>query len=112
MANQASYVEYRPLGVIGIIGPWNYPVFTPMGSISYALAAAGLVSSPLDSTSFMSWGEAGPGKWITVYANAGHAFMVIAGLRFDTSGEGQSGPRWRPEPRWLRGFHRRHPAGL
>ena len=58
------------------------------------------------------WGMKGEGKWITIYANAGHAFMIIAGLRFDTSGEGQSGPRWRAEPRWLRGFQRRHPAAL
>src|SRR5690606_9679767 len=49
------------------------------GSISYALAAAGLLSAPLDSTGFMSWGEPGPGRWITVYANAGHAYMVVAG---------------------------------
>ena len=54
------------------------------GSVSYALAAAGLLSSPLDSTGFESWGAPGPGQWITVYANAGHAFMVVAGWRFDT----------------------------
>jgi len=82
------------------------------GSVSYVLHAAGLLSFPEVSGALAHWGVPGSGRWITVYANAGHAFMVIAGLRFDTSGEGASGPRWRAEPRWLRGFHRRHPAGL
>jgi cell wall-associated NlpC family hydrolase len=82
------------------------------GSVSYVLHAAGLLDSPEVSGALAHWGAKGEGRWITVYANAGHAFMVIAGLRFDTSGEGQSGPRWRAESRWLRGFHRRHPAGL
>jgi cell wall-associated NlpC family hydrolase len=82
------------------------------GSVSYVLHAAGLLSFPEVSGALAHWGVKGDGKWITVYANAGHAFMIIAGLRFDTSGAGQSGPRWRAEPRWLRGFHRRHPAGL
>jgi cell wall-associated NlpC family hydrolase len=82
------------------------------GSVSYALAAAGLVSSPLDSTSFMSWGEAGPGKWITVYANAGHAFMTIAGWRFDTSARSSGGTRWTRQMRPTGGFVARHPPGL
>ncbi len=72
------------------------------GSVSYALAAAGLLSSPLDSTGFESWGEPGPGQWITVYANAGHAFMVVAGWRFDTVAPPPAGPggrrRWRTRP--------------
>ncbi|HEX4760578.1 MAG TPA: hypothetical protein VH256_07255 [Thermoleophilaceae bacterium] len=82
------------------------------GSVSYVLHAAGLLDSPLVSGALASWGEKGAGRWISVYANRGHAFIVIAGLRFDTSGSGQSGPRWRGESRWLRGFHVRHPAGL
>jgi cell wall-associated NlpC family hydrolase len=82
------------------------------GSVSYVLHAAGLLGFPEISGALAHWGLPGSGRWITVYANAGHAFMIIAGLRFDTSGEGASGPRWRAEPRWLRGFHRRHPAGL
>jgi hypothetical protein len=80
--------------------------------VSYVLHAAGLLDSPLVSGALASWGEKGAGRWISVYANRGHAFIVIAGLRFDTSGSGQSGPRWRGESRWLRGFHVRHPAGL
>jgi cell wall-associated NlpC family hydrolase len=82
------------------------------GSISYALAAAGLLSSPLDSTGFESWAEPGAGKWITVYANAGHAFMVVAGWRFDTSALSGGGTRWTRALRDTSGFVARHPAGL
>ena len=60
----------------------------------------------------MTYGERGRGGWITVYANAGHAYMEIAGLRFDTSGRGEEGPRWRLEPRSGRGYVKRHPAEL
>ncbi len=81
------------------------------GSISYALAAAGLVTSPMASGPFMNWGEAGPGKWITVYANAGHAFMVVAGWRFDTSAL-RGGTRWTRTMRPTGGFVARHPPGL
>jgi len=82
------------------------------GSISYALAAAGLVSSPMASTGFMSWGEPGPGKWITVYANAGHAYMVVGGWRFDTSALSSGGTRWTRAQRSSAGFVARHPPGL
>lgn len=82
------------------------------GSISYALAAAGLVSSPMASTGFMSWGEPGPGKWITVYANAGHAYMVVGDWRFDTSALSSGGTRWTRTQRSSAGFVARHPPGL
>ncbi len=82
------------------------------GSVSYALAAAGLVSSPMASGPFMSWGDAGPGKWITVYANAGHAYMVVAGWRFDTSALRGGGTRWSRQMRPSGGFVARHPPGL
>jgi cell wall-associated NlpC family hydrolase len=81
------------------------------GSVSYALAAAGLVSSPMTSGALMSWGESGPGKWITVYANGGHTFMIVAGWRFDTSNLG-SGTRWTRAMRSTAGFVARHPPGL
>ena len=81
------------------------------GSISYALAAAGLVSAPMASGPFMSWGEPGPGRWITVYANPGHAFMVVGGWRFDTSALG-GGTRWTRSMRPTGGFVARHPPGL
>ena len=86
------------------------------GTISVALNGADTLDSPLDSSSFMRWGEAGKGAWITVYTNPGHAFVVIAGLRLDTSAandpSGRKGPRWRPALRSTSGFRARHPAGL
>jgi hypothetical protein len=82
------------------------------GTVSFALHAARLLRSPLDSSSFMRWGERGRGRWITVYTNPSHAWAIIAGLRLDTSGPGESGPRWRTETRSGRGFRARHPAGF
>jgi hypothetical protein len=82
------------------------------GAVSYLLHGGGLLRSPLDSGSMMKWGLAGQGSWITVYANPGHAYMTIAGLRLDTSGTGGRGPRWLTEQRDPAGFTARHPAGL
>ena len=86
------------------------------GTVSFALNRAGLLKTPLDSTSFMRWGRRGEGEWITVHTNPGHAYTVIAGLRLDTSAAGDpggdKGPRWRPTLRSPGGFTARHPAGL
>lgn len=82
------------------------------GTVSFVLHAAGLLPSPLVSGALAHYGQPGPGRWITIYANRTHTFMYIAGLRLDTSGFGASGPRWRPEPRSAAGFKARHPAGL
>jgi hypothetical protein len=84
------------------------------GSVSYVLHHAGLLDSPLPSSGFRKYGKKGEGEWITVYAKKGHAFLVIAGLRFDTGGNGSRdvGPRWRKTDRSLKGFQPRHPAGL
>ena len=87
------------------------------GAVSYALHGGHLLGAPMDSTELESWGEPGPGQWITVYANADHAFVVIAGLRLDTSaaadpGGDQNGPRWRPAIRDTADFVIRHPSGL
>jgi len=80
------------------------------GAVSYALHGGGFLDSPLDSTGLTTWGEPGPGRWITVYGNAGHAWMTIAGLAFDTSGG--AGPRWHPSPIYTAsGFILRHPPG-
>jgi len=80
------------------------------GAVSFALHGGGFLESPLDSTGLETWGEPGPGRWITVYANAEHAWMIIAGLAFDTSGG--AGPRWHPSPvNSPEGFIARHPAG-
>jgi hypothetical protein len=86
------------------------------GTVSYALLAAKLIKSPLDSSSFMRWGAKGPGTWFTIYTNPSHAFVVIAGLRLDTSAAGDpsgaKGPRWRPVLRSTKGFTARHPIGF
>lgn len=87
------------------------------GTVSYALLGGGLMDgTPLDSSSFMRWGEAGEGEWVTVYTNPGHAYVVIAGLRLDTSAagdpSGDKGPQWRPVLRSTKGFKARHPEGF
>jgi peptidoglycan hydrolase CwlO-like protein len=82
------------------------------GSVSYALAAAGLVQSPMVSGAFEGWGAPGPGRWITVYANAGHVWMTVAGWRFDTVALAVSGTRWAQGGGEFSGFVVRHPAGL
>jgi peptidoglycan hydrolase-like protein with peptidoglycan-binding domain len=82
------------------------------GSVSYALHGANLLKAPLDSGEFMSWGDSGPGQWVTIYANEDHMYMVVAGLRFDTSGASESGSRWQTEDRSSSGYEVRHPPGL
>lgn len=86
------------------------------GTVSYALAGAGLVGVPLSSKEFRAFGSRGPGKWITVYARNGHTFAVIAGLRLDTTSphnpERRWAPRWQRTDRHPSGFEARHPAGL
>jgi cell wall-associated NlpC family hydrolase len=82
------------------------------GSISFALANAGLIDAPMTSGAMAGWGAAGPGRWVTIYANAGHAFMVVGGARFDTVGLRQTGSRWQRPFRTVSGFTARHPPGL
>jgi peptidoglycan hydrolase-like protein with peptidoglycan-binding domain len=82
------------------------------GSVSYVLHAAGRLGRPLDSGELMSWGSPGRGRWITVYANAGHAYMVINGHRYDTTGRGDTGSRWQRVDRSSAGYVARHPPGL
>jgi membrane-bound lytic murein transglycosylase B len=82
------------------------------GAVSFALYGAGLLDTPLTSGSLEHYGEAGPGKWITIYANATHTYVVIAGLRWDTVGDANgTGPRWHAEPPYPEGFVVRHPVG-
>jgi cell wall-associated NlpC family hydrolase len=83
------------------------------GAVGYALHGAALLEAPLVSGSFMTWGEPGPGSWITIYANRQHVYAVIAGLRWDTGGDapGVTGPRWHADVASARGFVIRHPAG-
>src|SRR4051794_21531468 len=82
------------------------------GSVSYALHGAALLDYTLDSTGLESWGEAGAGTWVTIYANADHTFLTVAGGRFDTSGQRDAGTRWQPAERSTKGFVVRHPTGL
>ncbi len=92
---------------------WQDSGYDCSGAVSYVLHAAGMLGTPLDSRGFMRYGRPGVGRWISIYANKGHVFMVVAGLRFDTSplGVGPRGPRWRSFGRRAGGFKVRHPAG-
>ncbi len=82
------------------------------GSVSYALWGAKLLKAPLVSGDFPNWGESGPGKWVSIYGNSGHVYMVVAGLRFDTSGAKQDGSRWHKSSRPTSGYGVSHPKGL
>jgi cell wall-associated NlpC family hydrolase len=93
-------------------GAWRDSGYDCSGSVSFALAGAGLLDGPLTSGGFMNYGAPGPGRWITIYTNPGHIFMVVAGLRFDTSGQGRAGTRWQEAPRSTAGFTVRHIRGL
>ena len=112
-----NQVAHKPYVYGGGHGGGPEGVFTDSaydcsGSISYALASAGLVKEPMVSGALARWGAPGPGKWVTIYANAGHAFMVVAGLRFDTSGRSARRSRWQASARSVAGFTVRHPPGL
>ncbi|MGI8946077.1 MAG: hypothetical protein ACR2GL_07570 [Thermoleophilaceae bacterium] len=93
-------------------GAWRDDGYDCSGSVSFALAGAGLLDSPLASGGFADWGARGPGEWITIYTNPGHMFMVVAGLRFDTSGRGRAGTRWQEGVRTTGGYVVRHQPGL
>ena len=113
-ANQIVGMPYR-LGGGHKLGFTDH-AYDCSGTVSFAMHGAGLLARPRDSSSFLRFGARGPGQWITVYTNPGHAFAVIAGLRLDTSAAGDpaggSGPRWRPNLRSTRGYRARHPIGL
>ena len=80
--------------------------------MSFALAGGRLLESPLDSSGLTRYGAGGAGRWITIHSNPGHVFMIVAGLRFETSGQGSAGTRWQPPSRSTGGFTVRHPPGL
>ena len=112
MIEAANRITRKPYKWGGGHGRWRDAGYDCSGTVSYVLHAAGLLDTARDSSGLMSFGEHGKGEWITIYAHGGHAYMDIAGLRFDTSGRGERGPRWRLEPRSGRGFVKRHPVGL
>jgi peptidoglycan hydrolase-like protein with peptidoglycan-binding domain len=93
-------------------GKWEDTGYDCSGSVSYALHGAGLLETAMASGGFTSWGDSGPGQWITLYANGGHIFMTVAGLRFDTSGRSSAGTRWQADMRSSSGYTVRHPVGL
>jgi cell wall-associated NlpC family hydrolase len=94
-------------------GAWQDKGYDCSGSVSYALAAGGMLGYTLTSGQLMNWGEPGPGRWLTIYANEGHVFMYVAGLRFDTSGRaGDHASRWQLASRSANGFVARHYPGL
>jgi len=107
--NQIARLPYR---YGGGHATWVDTAYDCSASISFAFAAAGLISTPMVSGQLAQWGEPGPGRWITVYANGGHTFMFVAGLRFDTSGLTATGSRWQASTRPVAGFAVRHPVGL
>jgi peptidoglycan hydrolase-like protein with peptidoglycan-binding domain len=105
-------IATRPYVWGGGHGSFQSSGYDCSGSVSYALHGGGLLSSPEDSSGLESYGEAGPGKYITIYANADHAFMVVDGKRFDTVALSESGTRWSGSMTSTAGFVARHPAGL
>jgi hypothetical protein len=117
----ANRIATKPYRYGGGHGSFNDSAYDCSGSVSYALHGAHMLDSPMDSSGLMHWGKSGAGKWVTVYANSGHAFMVVAGLRFDTGYRDDygrthgdkpgSGPRW-GKPRPTSGFVSRHPGTI
>lgn len=108
----ADRIARKPYRYGGGHARWYDSGYDCSGSISYALWGAGLIAASRSSSGFMRWGSAGRGRWITIYAAPGHAFMVIAGRRFDTTGRAETGTRWQPHMRSTAGYVARHPRGL
>jgi peptidoglycan hydrolase-like protein with peptidoglycan-binding domain len=107
-----NQIASKPYKYGGGHGKWDDTGYDCSGSVSFALHGAGLLEEALPSGSFTSWGDAGPGQWVTIYANGGHMYMVVAGLRFDTSGRSNHNTRWQTEQRSSAGYTVRHPPGL
>ncbi len=111
--NAANTIVGRPYVWGGGHGSFYDNSYDCSGAVSFALFGGGLIPRPLTSSDLMRWGAPGPGRWITVYANPGHTFVEIAGLRFDTVGAEQgTGPRWHLATVSTDGFVARHPPGL
>ena len=122
VVNAANRILNTSYCVGGGHGSWNSSCYDCSGAVSFALHGAGLLSSPEDSTGLESYGDPGPGRWITIYANAGHTWIVVAGRAFDTANYGGpntpsgDGPRWRSNPTGNLAdggsYVERHPSGL
>ena len=109
----ANKIRSKPYVWGGGHGRWWDRGYDCSGSVSFALHGGRFLESPLPSGPMEHWGEEGEGRWITVYANGGHAYAVVSGYRWDTSGDsgGETGPRWHEDLRSNAGFTARHPAG-
>ena len=112
MIQAANRIRHRPYRWGGGHRSFHDSGYDCSGSVSYVLHATGRLGRPRDSGELMSWGAPGRGRWITVYANAGHAFMIINGRRYDTTGRWDTGSRWQRVDRSRAGYVARHPAGL
>lgn len=108
----ANKIRRKPYKYGGGHGRWNDSGYDCSGAVSYVLRAAGALKRPLDSGGLSRWGRRGKGKWITVYAHGGHAYAMIAGLRWDTSMVPGDGPGWSKRKRSANGFKRRHRRNL
>jgi peptidoglycan hydrolase-like protein with peptidoglycan-binding domain len=105
-------IATRPYVYGGGHGSFQSTGYDCSGSVSYALHGGGLLSSPEDSSALESYGEPGPGKYITIYANAEHAWMVVDGKRFDTIAQQETGTRWSSTMMSTSGYVARHPDGM
>jgi peptidoglycan hydrolase-like protein with peptidoglycan-binding domain len=107
-----NQIASKPYKYGGGHGKWDDSGYDCSGSVSYALHGAGLLETALPSGDFTDWGDAGPGQWVTIYAKSSHMFMVVAGIRFDTSGRTEHNTRWQANMRSAKGYTVRHPTGL
>ncbi len=107
-----NQIASKPYKYGGGHGKWNDSGYDCSGSISYALHGAGLLDDALTSGDFTHWGDPGAGQWVTIYGKSSHAYMVVAGIRFDTSGRSKAGTRWQADMRSTSGYTATHPPGL
>ena len=108
----ANRIRNKPYRYGGGHGSFFDSGYDCSGSVSFALRGGRFVSSPMASGGYMNWKKPGKGRWITVYSNPGHAYMVVAGLRFDTSMTPGNGPGWSTSLRSTPGsFSARNPGG-
>ena len=109
----ANKIRNKPYKWGGGHGDWQDKGYDCSGAVSYALHGGKLLDVPLDSTGLSRYGVKGKGSWISVYGNPGHAYMVVAGLRFDTAATRGDGPSWSKSLQSTSGkFKVRHPRGL
>ncbi len=108
----ANKIAFKPYVYGGGHGSWNSSGYDCSGSVSYALHGGGLLSQTEDSSQLESYGSRGAGRWITIWANSGHVYMYVAGLRFDTGAQSSTGgSRWTASAQSNAGYVERHPTG-